>query len=245
MEHSSLLYGEEIIVSKLQQLGMNGYEAQVYVAALKAGPSTASQLARYTKVPRQRVYDVLESLARKGIVTITLSKPKVYSVVAPRRCIELLMERIKLIENIADEVLEYLNGIYAQYIKNEFGEKTVSVLSDTKEIRHMLQDSILESQRSILVFGHENFIKWVEYDLIQAQQRGILLRVFVNGSSLNLESAYQIQAPLPNIFIFDEKFLIWVVSPSFAVYSSCPLCANEVIKFCGLTAQNLLSTLKI
>ncbi|MDW8045393.1 MAG: helix-turn-helix domain-containing protein [Nitrososphaerota archaeon] len=246
MESFSTLYSEEALISKLQQMGMSGYEAQVYVAALKIGPSTAAQLARHTKVPRQRIYDVLDSLANKGIVTVTMSKPKIYSVVAPRRCINLLMERIKTIESLANEVLDHLNTLYAHYINQEFGEKTVCVLNDLKDIRYTLRDHILESQKTILVFGHESVVKWVEYDLLHAQQRGVLLRIFVtNGAELSLEPVYRVQAPLPNIFIFDEKSLIWIVTPSFAVYSRCPFCANEVIKFCNLTAQNLLSTLRV
>ena len=46
--------------TQLATLGLNRYEAAVYVGLLGRSQFTASEIATYAGVPRQRIYDVLQ-----------------------------------------------------------------------------------------------------------------------------------------------------------------------------------------
>ena len=46
---------------ELSQLGLTSYEAKAYLALIRRGSSTGSEVARVGELPRQRVYDVLAS----------------------------------------------------------------------------------------------------------------------------------------------------------------------------------------
>ncbi len=49
-------------------LGLSGYEARVYLAVLRLGRAQPREIALEAGVPQQRVYDVLRSLERRGLV---------------------------------------------------------------------------------------------------------------------------------------------------------------------------------
>ena len=51
----------------LAQLGLNAYETAAYISLLSRPELTPAEIAQRTSIPRQRVYDVLGSLAAKGL----------------------------------------------------------------------------------------------------------------------------------------------------------------------------------
>ena len=57
----------EQLLKKLISLGLTGYEAKVYLAMMGRNSLTASEVSRLSGVPRQRTYDVLNSLHLKGL----------------------------------------------------------------------------------------------------------------------------------------------------------------------------------
>lgn len=66
-------------VAWLLNLGLTDGEARSYLALLDGGPAPASDVAKRAKVPRNRVYDVLESLAAKDLVDIRLETVRTFA----------------------------------------------------------------------------------------------------------------------------------------------------------------------
>lgn len=80
------------------------------------------------------------------------------------------------------------------------------------------------------------------YDVIHAKNRGVHVTIIKTaGETLPIEGVREVPTELPNVAVFDDRSLIWLVTPGFAVYSECPFCAYEVIKFCRATAQAILA----
>ncbi len=70
-------------------LGLNQYETQLWLALLTHGIATAGELAEAAGVPRSRSYDVLESLAKKGLAVIKAEgRPIKYVAVPPEQALE-------------------------------------------------------------------------------------------------------------------------------------------------------------
>ncbi len=76
------------IERQLKNLGLNSYEAKIWVVLLGMGIASAGELADVSSVPRSRSYDVLESLEKKGFVEIKPGKPIKYIVVSPKEAIK-------------------------------------------------------------------------------------------------------------------------------------------------------------
>ncbi|MEZ0069362.1 hypothetical protein ABIA32_005406 [Streptacidiphilus sp. MAP12-20] len=67
----------------LETLGLTPYASRAYAALARVGQATATDLADTTRVPRQRVYDVLSLLIDQGLVVKAAGKPALYRAVDP------------------------------------------------------------------------------------------------------------------------------------------------------------------
>ncbi|MGB2711654.1 MAG: helix-turn-helix domain-containing protein [Conexibacter sp.] len=59
---------EEVIVSRLRDVGFSLYEARVYVALLRGGSQNGNEVAKRAAVPSSKVYAALDKLAAAGFV---------------------------------------------------------------------------------------------------------------------------------------------------------------------------------
>ena len=53
---------------KMTEFGFTQYETSCYMALVAQHPSNGSQLSKLSGIARSRIYDVLHTLTRKGIV---------------------------------------------------------------------------------------------------------------------------------------------------------------------------------
>lgn len=56
--------------SQLVQLGLTDGEARTYLALLKTGPSTVGPIAKTAHISYSKIYEVLERLLDKGLVSV-------------------------------------------------------------------------------------------------------------------------------------------------------------------------------
>ncbi len=85
---------DEQQVQSLMELGLNSYEAKAYLALMGRDSFTAPQVADRSGVPRQRVYDVLNSLVEQGLAIGRPGKRGVkYTAVAPDIALNGLIRR--------------------------------------------------------------------------------------------------------------------------------------------------------
>src|SRR6202047_3632995 len=72
---------------RLQQLGLNAYEARSYLVLIGHPRFKALELAARARVPRQKIYEVLDSLVEKGFAQVVQEKTKLFSAVEPSMAI--------------------------------------------------------------------------------------------------------------------------------------------------------------
>src|SRR5438552_918119 len=63
----------------LERVGLGRYEALVFVNLARAGAATAGEVARASGVNRVQTYRALESLGARGLVEVTLDRPRRYA----------------------------------------------------------------------------------------------------------------------------------------------------------------------
>lgn len=78
------------MIDKLKKLGLNGYEADVYITLVGLGDATAREISDNSNVPRPKVYDTIKNLEEKGFVEIQHGHPNRFRPMEPRKVIRKL-----------------------------------------------------------------------------------------------------------------------------------------------------------
>lgn len=65
-------------IETLRKLGLTEYESQIILVLLHLGASKVGAIAKKCTVPKNKIYESLENLSKKGIVQIIPSSPKKY-----------------------------------------------------------------------------------------------------------------------------------------------------------------------
>lgn len=104
-------------VHQLNKLGLNSYEAKAYLALLGRESFSASQVARHSGVPRQRIYDILACLIERGLA---ISRPSRrgcrYAGVSPKVALSALLEQEKQrIRHLQEEAALLTRELSSQY----------------------------------------------------------------------------------------------------------------------------------
>lgn len=116
----------------LQEIGLTDKEAALYLALLATDNASVIELANKTKIKRPTVYVILESLAKKGLVSETTIGKKTHYQAEPPERLETFVERRKL---ALDEQAKRLKDIIPQIksVQREGGERPVVRYFEGKE----------------------------------------------------------------------------------------------------------------
>lgn len=80
---------------ELKGFGLSTYEANAYAVLLRLGLADASTVAHKAEIPFGRVYDVLNGLVERGLLTMQDGRPKQYRAVQPRVAMSILLAQRK------------------------------------------------------------------------------------------------------------------------------------------------------
>ena len=80
---------------ELKGFGLSTYEASAYATLLRLGIADASLVAQKAGVPFGRVYDVLNTLVERGLLSLHEGRPKQYRAVQPRVAMSILLGQRK------------------------------------------------------------------------------------------------------------------------------------------------------
>jgi HTH-type transcriptional regulator, sugar sensing transcriptional regulator len=68
-------------LEKMMEYGLTEYEARTYLALLDLGTASARDIANLSRVPRTKIYSVLDELHQKQLAQVIPERPKRYEVV--------------------------------------------------------------------------------------------------------------------------------------------------------------------
>jgi sugar-specific transcriptional regulator TrmB len=89
----------------LEDMGLTPAEAKIYLILLKQGASLAGVISRNTGIHRRSVYDAIERLIQKGLVSyIKSNNRKYFEAVSPDRLLEILHKKETDIKAILPEL---------------------------------------------------------------------------------------------------------------------------------------------
>jgi len=97
---------------ELYNLGLGEYESKIYLALLKYGHLTGSDLARASKVPQSKIYEIASCLEKKGFVSVLNLKPRQFRAVEPEKAISTFINSKKEnLEKAGEDLMKNLKEI--------------------------------------------------------------------------------------------------------------------------------------
>lgn len=136
------------ITSKLQQIGLSGREAEVYVALLQKSEFTAPELSKITTITRTKIYDILQNLVRKGVCNESYKNGlKVYRGIKPQIAFQNIISNYELeIEKkkktavdqrkeVAATLENELSVLHETSLNNDESLDYIEVLTDKGQIK--------------------------------------------------------------------------------------------------------------
>jgi sugar-specific transcriptional regulator TrmB len=97
------------VYKRLETLGLNKNQSNTYLSLLELGKGTVVEIARYSGVNRTTVYDNLESLRKKELITVGIEYGKRYFYAESPESLKLLLnDRIEE----TSQLMKQLQSIY-------------------------------------------------------------------------------------------------------------------------------------
>ncbi len=182
---------------RLQQIGLNAYEARTYLVLIGHPRFKALELAARAHVPRQKIYEVLDSLVEKGFAQVVQEKTKLFSAVEPDLAIPsyLARKRQQLEHDLTAQArlaAGFVEDLKAVYSEGQGGRGTLDFLQIVCDPTHsatQYRNMLTEVKRDYLEFSRPPYaVDPFEEQLIQeALQRGVSCRLLLESTSLDEE----------------------------------------------------------
>jgi sugar-specific transcriptional regulator TrmB len=179
---------------RLQQLGLNAYEARCYLVLLGHPQFKALELAARAHVPRQKVYEILDSLVEKGFAQVVQEKTKLFSAVEPAMAIpSYILRRRQLMEHEIAEQSQTADGLIEE-LKNMYNEGQVGrgtldylrIVTDPAQTATEFRRMLMAARRDYLEFLRPPYAAdpFHESLIVDTARRGLRCRFLVEAPTL-------------------------------------------------------------
>ncbi|MFF7079766.1 TrmB family transcriptional regulator [Streptomyces lavendulae] len=143
-------------VNDLVALGLSRYEARVYLTLVRRESYTAAEVARAADVPRQRVYDVLDALARRRLAIPRPGRVAAFSAVSPELALARLMalqrESLERLDQAAAVLATALTPVWSAGQAHTDPLDYIEVLRDPKAIAERFASIQEQATHELLSF---------------------------------------------------------------------------------------------
>jgi sugar-specific transcriptional regulator TrmB len=132
---------------------------------IRFGSSNAEKISSLGSIPLPRVYDTMNSLSKRGLVSISKTRPQTFNIINLKRFFEILKsdekkkieEKIKSIEDISSKFFKSITLLPTQKLESEedalyFTKRRVNVGETWDEIQN-------EAKNEFLVFAGD--LSWI------------------------------------------------------------------------------------
>ena len=218
-----MIVKDEFLTKLRQFFGLNLYEVRIWTALLSRGKSTAGELSEIGEVPRSRAYDVLESLEKKGFVTLKVGKPIEYLAVEPKEVVERLKKSVKVdadknLQKLKDlhnnDVLAELNTLFSQGIEYIEPADLSGAIKGRHNIYDHLETMIKRANSSVTIMttskGVLRKVEALRPTISRLSRKGVKVRIAAPMDGIEDEQVKDIKkfAKLKGVDNLDARFCI-------------------------------------
>ncbi len=201
--------------TKLIEAGLGKSETEIYLALLGLGKATATKLTQETGIHRTYIYDVIEKLKEKGLISQIKEENKLYFQAAePERIREYLMEKVEGI----DKILPELNKI-----KKEIRDETkVETYKGKEGIKTILNDVVKEGKNYYALGSVKEFEEvlpiFSEQFVRRVNKKGMKEKVILEEGMEIIEAKKHEYRYLPKEYLFLSGVVIYSDKVAFFIW---------------------------
>lgn len=187
--------GSELL-DLLSQHGIPEKGARVYLAACRAGPQTASELARVSALSRVETYRFIKQLAADGLLQANGGRPMRFAALPPEelldRWIRRASDRVRRLEQDRGKILTDWEEARTEF--DERDPRKFAVLEGRDTIHRFLVKRLGTAKRQVLLSASGSSLHRVvdagtDRALREAHARGVKVRIVTEVSPQNLVDA--------------------------------------------------------
>lgn len=183
------------ILERLENFGLSQKESKVYLASLELGDATASDISIKSNLPRTLVYDLLERLIERGLVSYSIKNNKKYFLaVHPKEFLTILKEKENSISSVMIELEE-------MYKKEGTKRPKVEIYEGVEGMKSVMNDILNSNVKEFFAYGSSRS----SYEIIPAfmddwhkrriKQR-IVMKIIYNNTKQAREKVNSIKSSL-------------------------------------------------
>lgn len=201
----------------LEKVGLSHYEALVFVSLARAGAATAREIARATGVNRVQTYRALEGLEGRGLVEVTLERPKRYAARAINDAFETIANEKRAELESLDAIRKSLLGVWPRLALGGRIAPSVrlQVIKGRTQIYQTLRRFVGTAKREVIAFTttkgiQRSYRAGVNEVLVEAMGRGVKPKLIadVDRSNVTLMSRVARAVPLRHADRQRGRFII-------------------------------------
>ena len=188
----------------LQRVGLSRYEALVFVNLARAGAATAGEVARASGVNRVQTYRALESLEARGLVEVTLDRPRRYAALAINSVFEMIAEEkrseLEKLDAVRKSLLEAWPRISGR--TRETPSVRLQVIKGRTQIYRTLRQFVGEAKEEVLAFTttkgiQRSYRAGINEALLEAMRRGVKARLAADITEANVALMTRVAQHVP------------------------------------------------
>lgn len=197
----------------LKQLGFLDAEIEVYKALLKLGPSMVSRIHQETGLHRTHIYDLLEKLREKGLVsTFIQSGKKHFQAAQPSNILSYIEEKKEAVKEFLPEL--------EQLLKLPREQTTIELFKGKEGLKTIFQD-VLKTRKDYCVMGSiKQFEEILQFALPQFLRRieklNIKERIICDKKEKVLKIKTGKYKHLKGDYLFPSSF--WIYGEKVAIF---------------------------
>jgi len=158
-----------MIKEALKKIGLTEGESQVYEALVSLGLSSTGKIVKKARIGSSKVYEVLQRLQNKGLVSyIVKNGVKYFDATPPERLIDFLDEKKEEIFQAQQEVKRIVPFIKAERKKTEENNQTI-VYTGIQGPKIVLKEILEAGKKGLTHFGFgtdtDPYIKYLPHEL--------------------------------------------------------------------------------
>lgn len=207
----------------LRSIGLTDSETKVYLALLELGDTTRGELVNRSGIAGSKVYEVLEKLHSKGLISIyNLEGIKHFKAVSPKQIVQYIEDQKSEIAKAEDLAKKVLPDLMARFVSSE-EEQEVGLLVGLKGLEIIFNEQIemLKKGETCYVIGgtrgsgEEPVYAFFHKIHILRQKKGIITKMLYNIDQRHLIEAHYSQKEFP---LTETRYIKFVSPVAINIY---------------------------
>jgi sugar-specific transcriptional regulator TrmB len=176
----------------LGKLGFGRYEAVVFVNLARAGTATAGEIAKAAGVNRVQTYRALDGLEARGLVEVTLDRPKRYAARALNEVFDMVAEERRAELDALEVLRRGLLDAWPRIARGARDGPTVrlQVIKGRSQIYRAIRRVVGAAEKEVLAFTttkglQRSYRAGINEALLASMRRGVRPKLIANLTAAN------------------------------------------------------------